>query len=64
MSNNIERNEDHDGEWKGLQNSVTSGIEDATEATAAEKIWDKRKKQWILYSIDQEIKEIMEEEKN
>jgi DnaJ domain len=70
MSNNVESNEGCGVGWKGifqnLQSSVTKNIEDARiakEAKAVGKIWDKRKKQWIFYFIDQELEEIIQEEK-
>jgi curved DNA-binding protein CbpA len=70
MSNKNENSQGNDAGWKGifhtLQSSVSKNIEEARiakEAKAAGKIWDKRKKEWVFYFIDQELEEIIQEEK-
>ena len=55
--------------WKGffqsVQDNVSKNMEEARiakEAKAVGKIWDKRKKEWTFYFIDQELEEIIKAE--
>ncbi|KAI2505442.1 hypothetical protein MHU86_8965 [Fragilaria crotonensis] len=55
--------------WKGflqsVQDNVAKNMEEARiakEAKSVGKVWDKQKKKWVFYFIDQELEEILKEE--